>query len=56
MICKDDITDYFFMCENNKDHVYHKECFIKWIECSKKLECLLCMKPIKFYREIYKLV
>jgi hypothetical protein len=53
MICKDDISEYFFKCLD-REHVYHKECFIKWIEHSKKSDCLLCMKSIPFYKEVYK--
>jgi hypothetical protein len=56
LICKDEITNYFFCCNNNKEHVYHKNCFMEWIEHSKKSNCLLCMKCIPFYKEIYKKV
>jgi hypothetical protein len=54
LICKDEIKGLFFKCYYNEEHVYHKECFMKWIQQSKKSACLLCMKNIYFYREIYE--
>jgi hypothetical protein len=55
-ICRDEIKvgDKFYLCsEGEIQHGYHKDCFDKWIEQSKKPSCLLCMKEIYVYKGNY---
>jgi hypothetical protein len=55
-ICRDEIKngDKFYICsEGEIKHGYHKDCFDKWIEQSKKPSCLLCMKEIYVYKGYY---
>ena len=56
VICRDEISinDKFYLCNyNDIKHIYHKDCFDKWIKESNKSNCLLCTKLIYTYKGYY---
>lgn len=62
IICKDEINEdeKFYMCRNdgndqNSDyqHVYHDFCITNWFKTSKRSNCVMCMKNLYLFKEIF---